>query len=311
MRRTEIVVGLVSIISIALLVGGIIIGKGISIGANKHVLRVRLASSGGLDASSPVVVNGVKRGQVLSVTSNNGSVLVEAEIDDVSDLRADATALVTILEITGGKKLEIMPGTATQSLERGKEIPGRAAADIGGLVTMVGDLSGELITLLHRMDTLSAIVTNLMADGTISANLKSMAADGAVLVHDARLWMQENRADLSTAVKEMKGALADLRKAVNTNEPKLSATLDAIQLRLTELESLLAKGDRAIVGVDSLIVNVNRVIHDVRSNRSFANALLYDTVFRQQMDTLAFKFGRFVEQARVQGVNVNVGLGHK
>jgi phospholipid/cholesterol/gamma-HCH transport system substrate-binding protein len=310
-RRTEIIVGLVSLVGLALLIVGILLGKSVSISSSLKTVKVRLATSGGIEASSPVVVNGVKRGQVVSVLTNNGSVLVGVQLDDVSDLHSDAHALVSILEITGGKKLEIFPGTATGSFDLNREMPGRTAADIGGLVTLVGDVSGDLVVLLRRLDTISAAVTTVMADGTVANNLKSMSADGAILVRDARLWMEENRGDLAASVKDLKGALADLRRAVSNNEPKLTAVLDKLDARLNELQGTLAKGDRTFVKVDSLINSFQGVLADVKTNRSFANAILYDTTFRNQMDTLSFKFGRFVDEARANGVNVNVGIGRK
>ncbi|GMV53224.1 MAG: MCE family protein [Chlorobi bacterium] len=310
-RRTEIVVGIVSIVGVALLIAGILIGKGFNLQTGHTTLTVRLSASGGIDDSAPVVVNGVKRGRVTSVQSDNGSVLLTCDIDHIKDLHPDAHAVVTILEITGGKKLEIIPGTASGRFNPKNELPGRAASDIGGLVTAVGDISGELVILLRRLDTLSAMATGLLADGTLAANLKSAAADGAVLVRDARIWMEENRTDLTVSVRDMKATISDVRRAIQNNEPRLSRTLDKLDGRLTELEAVIAKGDRTIVGVDSLISNVNGVITDIKTNKGLVHTLLYDQNFKKQVDTLSLQLKRFVEHSRVNGVNVNVGIGHR
>jgi phospholipid/cholesterol/gamma-HCH transport system substrate-binding protein len=111
------------VISIALLVIGIMLGKGISFSPTQKSVAIRLATSGGIDAGSPVVVNGVRRGTVTQVSNDNGGVLVTATLDDVSDLRSDAQALVSILEITGGKKIELTPGSAATALNPSAEIP--------------------------------------------------------------------------------------------------------------------------------------------------------------------------------------------
>lgn len=310
-RRTEVVVGLVSIVGAAILILGILLGKGCSFGTSNQTLVVEMPSSGGLDQGSPVVVNGVKRGRVIRIEPKANQVRATVEIDNVADLHADAHALVTILEITGGKKLEIFPGTSSQPFSTTKAIPGRAAIDVGGLVTIIGDVSGDLVTLLRRLDTLTGAANSLLADGTLAANLQSISADGAILAHDARVWLQENQKTLTTSVTELKGTLADVRGAVQRNEPKLSATLDKLDLRLTELQGVISKGNMAIANADSVIRNVNGLVTDVKTNKGLLNAVLYDEPFRRKMDTLLFRINRFVEQARINGMNVNVGLGHK
>nr|MCU0329979.1 MlaD family protein [Candidatus Kapabacteria bacterium] len=132
-RRIEVRVGLVSIVAIVLLVVGILLGKGVSLSGTRQIVSVQLEHSGGLENGSPVVVNGVKRGLVTEVRNEQGGVVAIAEIDGISDLREDVSARVSILEITGGKKLEITPGTRG-SYRVGTVIPGTVAADIVSLV---------------------------------------------------------------------------------------------------------------------------------------------------------------------------------
>ena len=310
-RKTEVVVGLVSIIGIILLVGGILLGEGFAYNPTTKVINLRLDHSGGLEAGSPVVINGVKRGEVSSVATDNGSVLAELELDNVEDLRADATGTVTILEITGGRKVEIHVGTEDGPYDLSKEMQGRTAMDLSALVTLVGDISYDLVKLLRRVDTIAAAITDVMADTAFSSNVKSMASDGAVLIKDTKEWMQQNRDDLSVSVKELRATLTDIREAIDKNEPKLTATLDKVDARLTELEGTLAKADQAILSVDSLAVNVNGIVTDIKTNEGLANALLYSESYKKSLDTLKWRLERFIDAARVNGVKVNVCIGHK
>ena len=310
-RRAEIRVGIVSILGLIVLVGGIFLGKGINVDPAAQQLRIRLPHSGGLESGAPVVVNGVKRGSVVGVDNVDDSVVVTVNVNDINDIHPDASAIVTILEITGGKKVEILPGTAPGQFDPKNEIHGRVAADIGGLITQVGDVSGDLVRLLRRLDTISAAVTELMADGTFATNVKSMAADGAVLIGDAKNWMQTNRENLTVSIRDMRETISDLKAAVKNNEPKLSRVLDKAEKSLADLEGTIAKADKAIVNVDTLITNVNSIVTDVKTNEGLANAILYDSTFKRRVDTLAATLRRFVNSARQNGVNVNVGIGHK
>ena len=109
-KNLELKVGLLSIAAIILLVVGITLVKGISVSISQNVIRLRFEQSAGIQESAPVTINGVKRGSVTKVENDNGSVLISANLSDISDIKEDAFAKITMLEITGGKKIEIFPG---------------------------------------------------------------------------------------------------------------------------------------------------------------------------------------------------------
>lgn len=310
-RSIEIKVGLITLIATILLVGGILLGEKFSITPGGPQIRVRLEHSGGLQSGSPVLVNGVERGKVRDVTTDNGSVLAVVELDDIRDLHEDAYARVTMLEITGGKKVEIFPGLGSGTFDPSKEMRGETASDISDLVTQVGDVSVDLIRLLRRIDTITAAITEVLKDSTFVNNLSSIASDGAILMSDARIWFQANKAELSTTVKDARSAIADLRRVVNENEPALNSALKKLDARLTEMEGTLSKADVALADIDSLIVNANGIVTDIRTNDGFAHAALYDTNFRRRIDTAIMRLNGFVRFARENGVNVNIGVGHK
>lgn len=310
-RKTEIRVGIVSISAILLLLIGIMLGKGISWSTNQHEVRFRLASSGGLEPGSPIVVHGVKRGQVVSVTNHNGGVLVVGQLDDISDLHSDASAVVSILEITGGKKIEVAPGFQTSAFDPNKDIPGVVAADIGSLVTSLGDVSDNAIALVKRLDTLSAALADLARDGTFINNVKTLASDGAMLVTDARMWMQANKSDLTAMVKDLRQISSTLRKTLDKNEPKISELIDHLEKTLSTFDKTLTKADAAFISVDSLVVEVNTVITEVKANKGLLNRIIYDEGLSSQLDSSLAVLKSILQQFQRDGVNVNVGLGHK
>ncbi len=310
-RSTEIKVGIVTLAALLLALGGFMVGRGISFSPNEKVVMFRLPTSGGLDNSSPIVVNGVTRGKVKEIKNENGSVLVLATVNDVSDLHSDATARVSILEITGGKKIEIYPGTDAKPLDISKEIPGVVAADIGSLVGMLGDAGDDAKRVLRRVDTITAALTALLSDGTVIANVKTMADDGAVALHNARLLLEDNRADLNVAVKNLRMISEDVRRIIDKNDPKLTALLDKLDRTISSADGTIARADGAIIKADTLLKNVNDVIVSVKTNDGLVHRILYDTVFANRLDTTIYSLRRFINGARANGVNVNVGIGHK
>jgi len=310
-RKTEIRVGLVSIGAILVLLIGIMLGKDISWTSSQQSVRFRLATSGGLEPGSPIVVSGVKRGQVVSVATNNGGVVVVGQMDDISDLRSDATAVVSILEITGGKKIEIKPGSQSVAFNPNNEIPGAAAADIGTLVTSLGNVSDNAVALVKRLDTLSAALADLARDGSFVNNIKTLASDGALLVSDARSWMETNKSDLTYMVRDLRQISATLKGTLDRNEPKISGLIDHLDRTLSTFDKTLTKADKAFISVDSLVIEVNTVIAEVKANKGILNRVIYDENLSVQLDSSLAILKTILQQFQRDGVNVNVGLGHK
>jgi phospholipid/cholesterol/gamma-HCH transport system substrate-binding protein len=310
-RSTEIRVGIVSILSIALLIGGIMLGKGVSFDPSRKQITIRAESSGGVESGSPIVVNGVKRGQVTSVVNQNGTVLISAEIDDVSDLHADATARVMILEITGGKKIEIIPGTPGKSFDASKEIPGTISADLSQLVATLGDVSGNAVSIVRRLDSLSGTLTELTRDGQLVSDVKTISSEGAVFVKDLRSWFAANKDPLGQSIRDLRAIASQLRTSIDRNEPKVSRLIDRLDATLTSIDGTLVRADKALGGADTLIRRIDSVMIEVRSNKGLINAMVYDVKFAERFDSTLYWIRAILQDARNKGVNVNVGLGHE
>ncbi len=308
-RSTEIKVGLVSIVGIMLLIGGIMLGKGVSFSVTKKVVKIRLENSGGVEAGSPVVVDGVKRGSVLDVRRDNGTVLVEAELDEVNDLHPDASALVTMLEITGGKKVEISSGNEPGQFDLNKEMPGKAAADIPQLVTLLGEVSGPAMNLIMRLDTISAAITALLADGKVMQDIRTMTGEGAVLIGDMRAIVHNNRGDIEAAIRNTRSLVDEIRAAVAKNEPKLSGLLDSLTRTVSSVDGTLAKANGAIVHADTLVGQLNAVMSEIRHGKGTIHGLLYDEGFYRRLDSTMIGLEAFIRTIDTKGVNVNVGIG--
>ena len=265
-------------ISIALLVIGIMLGKGISFSPTQKSVAIRLATSGGIDAGSPVVVNGVRRGTVTQVSNDNGGVLVTATLDDVSDLKSDAQALVSILEITGGKKIELTPGSAATAL---------------------------------NPSAISMSVSDLLRDGSVVANIKTMTNDGALALTDLRVFMENNRGPLTTTVQDLKALTSELRESVHRNEPGVTRIIARTETVVKSLEGTLAKADGAITNVDTLTTRVSAMVNDLRTNKSLLHALMYDDKLFGKLDSTLISLRKVLKDFGRVGVNVNVGLGHR
>lgn len=310
-RSTEIRVGIVSLAAIILLIVGIMLGKGLNMSVSRQTIQISLPTSGGLEAGSPVVVNGVKRGAVTDVRNADGHVVVTADVNDLSDIHADARARVTILEITGGKKVEITPGTEGAFDPARHVMAGSVAADIGSLVTDLGDVSVDVRSLVRRLDSLAGAANGLLADGTVIRDIRTMTAEGALLVTDLRQFVADNRGRLETTLRDAGSLVNEVRAVVKNNDPRLTNLLDQLDRTVGDVRSTMGKADGAIVRADSLIASLQTVVNDVRTNEGPVNKLLYDKNLARRLDSTFNQLDAVIRQIKRHGVNVNVGIGHR
>ncbi len=310
-RTKEIKVGIVSFIGIILLIIGIALGKGFSVSIDQKLVKFRFPNSGGIKISAPVVVNGVKRGSVQSITNDKQSVIIEAFVSSPADFRSDVSARITILEITGGKKIEINPGKSPQSFDLANEISGTTAADIGDLVALVGDVSGDAVALIRRLDTIAAAGTELLADGKFIADLKETATEANSLARNANTLLDDNYQYLSQSIKNIRILTGDLKDAVQKHEPSVGRIINQLQVVLDDTKSFLSGADSVAASATILINNIDDIAREIRNGSGFASKLLFDPDFMRQMDSTLTEMSKLIYQINNHGVNVNIRLGSR
>lgn len=310
-RRQEIQVGLASLVAILLLLGGVLWGEGLfsAVANGENEVRFMFPSSGGIKPSNPVTYKGVTKGKVESVELKGDSVLVVATIEDISDLKSDVSARITMLEITGGKKLEIIPGESDQALERGQIIRGIATADLGQLIAEVGSISGDAKNLVLRLDTISASATELLRDGKFIDDLKYSVGEARVFVDNANAMLIENRSSLRNSLNNAETLTADLRSAIERNTPAVEMLLDSLNYTVSNANKMIYGVEGSVENADRLLVDLRSMLEDIKANESALNMLMYDKEFAMKLDSAMTTFGDFIKLVEEHGVNVNLRLG--
>lgn len=307
-RSTEIKVGIIAIGAIVILIVGITLGKGINVAGDKKLIPIRFANAGGIELGAPVWINGVQRGSVMEVKPEGDSVLVRVTLDKASDLHADVGARVTILELTGGKKIEMLPGNSP-TMWNGQEIKGQSVPDFGEMLALVGDLGGDAKVLVRRLDTITASLTTLLADGTFIKGLRQTANDAGATVAALRTLIENNKGNLQASIANMRSLSEDLRTMVKDNEPAVTALIHKLDAAATTAQKIITSADSTLTRVDKLVLNVDGIVQDVRRGEGSIGKLLYDKSLAVKLDSTMSNMQIFIDQVSKHGVNVNLRLG--
>ncbi|MCX8050668.1 MAG: MlaD family protein [Chlorobi bacterium] len=307
-QRTYVKVGAITLAAVVLLLLGITIGRGVNISTAPVQLRIRAASADGLEVGAPVWINGIKRGTVVSVRPDGDSVLIVAGIDDATMLRADAFARIAMLEITGGKRLDIVPGTSAARWN-GTTLRAESYGNLTDMFGQLGGLASRAGVVIDRLDTTIRAANAVLADRTVQEQLRQTIEQSSQLVAELRQMVETNRATVERIVADVGAIGRELRDAIEHNRPTVERLLERLDRTSAELESLAQKASRLATSADTTLSQLNALLGDLRSQRTVLGKLLYDEQLASSLDTTLRRIGGLVDTISRFGVNVNVRLG--
>lgn len=307
-RKTEIKVGIVSLVGIGLLVIGLILAKGCNVNVSNQTVKFRFPNSGGLSLSNPVVVNGVKRGYVTSIQNNNGSVLVEATIDNMSDIYSDASGIISILEITGGKKIELNPGKSGIAFNVINEIPGKTGKDLADLVYIIGDMSDDLVRVFHRLDTMTTKLSDIVSAEGFTDKVLNIVNNTDILISDAKNLLNRNLDEINAIISDINELTGNLKKDYKKYEPKLDSLLTKLDVTLLSADKLLGKLDTTMSSANGMLADAKDITGEIKGGKGLVSRMIYDKNFSTKLDSTIVNVDKLINMLLEYGVKVRVRL---
>lgn len=295
-RKTDIRVGLTVIVSLLLLIWILGWAKNFSLNSNRTKVTVKFQNVAGLEVGDNVTVNGVRKGFVEDIMMKNDFVLVKVSLDPDTDLRSNAVFSVMMLDLMGGKKVEILPGNADEKINLKQVQNGSFSADVPSVMVMIGKLENELPMMFKQVNQSLTSLNEYLGDKNLQSDVKTAAS---------------NLVEISSQLKEV--------IAENRNQIKL-LTSNSVQLT-TEAKDFFAKNKESlhttIVDVsalvkktDSFITKLDEIVVETKDQKNAAGKLLYDdklvTDLKETLQTVKELVKILTEQLKTEGVNVDL-----
>ena len=307
-RAIELKVGIVTLAAIIIFIVGMILSSDMTV-TDSQIVNFRFPNSGGVKQSSPVMVNGVKRGSVVSVKNDGPTVLISAEIDDLSDFKTDASARITILEITGGKKIDVFPGRSSDLFSPHNEITGTTPGDIAEVVAMFGEVADNAKNLIKSLDTITSVTAELLGDKNTTVQLRNIIANTNSTMARMNRFLANNLGDIDATVANLKTISEELKLSFSKNSPKIDSLIIKFDQTVDYTSGLLKSAESAISKSDLLLDDLNHISKAVSQGDGLANKLIYGKKFANNLDSTMIRLNELIEKLDEHGVNVNVRLG--
>jgi len=285
-------VGIAVFGAVIIFVGGVILLRGIDLRSKQYSLTVLYRNVNGLKAGDIVSVAGLAVGQVESMNFSGRDIHVDLSIQAKVRLPRDSRAVVKSETIMGGKYVEILPGADSLMVQNGDSLSGTYEADLSELTSTLAPISSDVLGILENINAtldeptrrkIQEIVVNLEQTSSRLEELVRLSrprADSAMddvssSAHD----LSEFARTLDTIavgqkdnIKQGMSSFRETASNLSRVSAKLETTADLLNAVLAKMgkgEGTLGKlvrDEKLYNDIDSLSVNLNRLIVDMREN---------------------------------------------
>jgi len=270
----EAKVGIIGIASIAVLIWGLNYLKGRNIFNSTYNLYAFYQESGGIESSSPVLINGVKIGYVEEVvlrTNEAPSIKLILNIEKQYRIGEGSVAELISADLLGTKAIRIVTSGNQIEMQDHDTLQGRIEPDIiSSLQERIFPILEKTEQLAQSLDTLSRQMERLFSQDALSQSLDNIAgltsslkasfSTGGSLDNSFR-----NLESFTTVLEEEKEEMASMVRNLNLIS-----------------ESLARAGiDTLSSGMTSVLLQFDQMLEQINTGNSSAGKLIYSDTLHE------------------------------
>ncbi len=297
-RKTEIKVGITVVFGLIILLWIFGWAKNFSLSSNSFIIKVKFDNVSGLEVGDQVTVNGMRKGFVQDMKVGANNVLVELSIEKDIVLKEDATFAVSMLDLMGGKKVEVFPGKSTIDFDKTKIAQGTFYSDIPSAMSLFGSVQDDLVTVLKDVKISLSSLNKIVSDDKFNDDLKKSLSNLVLLTDKINSMLNENRNEIKTLTANA------VELSERTNE-LLTDNADNINILFSDLKSLVKKSDE-------LLTDLNTLTSETINQQNNIGKLLYDKEIFKKLNTTLERVDELtsilIDQLKNEGINVDANI---
>jgi phospholipid/cholesterol/gamma-HCH transport system substrate-binding protein len=297
-RKAEIKVGITVIAGFIIFLWIFGWAKNFTLSAHRKEVTVEFSSVAGLGIGDPVTINGVRKGYVDDMKISNNKVITYLNFDPDIILHQDAKFSVMMLDLMGGKKIEVNPGSSATDLDYKQLQHGNFEGDVASAMAMLGTVQSDLVDVVREVKVSLTALNKTLTDQKFTNELKASVTNLSKLTENLNMLVKNNSADINKLLKTGSELAKDVDGFVVKNRDSISVTLSSVHTVLNTSKDLLEK--------------INRMVDETNSGRNNLGKLMNDpelmndlkATISQAKDLTKLLF----EQLKSKGVEVNAHI---
>ena len=273
----EAKIGLVSIVSLALLYLGINYLKGVNLFKPVNHYYVAFSNVKGVTVSSPVFVEGFKVGLVREISydyDTTGKISVLVSLED--KMRINKGSYITVVNsFLGGAELHIHLNTFVDDyFHSGDTIEGRMETDM--MTSVQENLLPGIEQMMPKLDSILGGLQPLVNHPALTQSLAHVEQTTASLEHSSRRLDQLLAKDVPVIVENLKGITANFESVSGQlKELDLAGTMRTVNATLANLKLTTDKLNSADNSL-GLLLNDRQLYDNLNGTMENASLLLLD-----------------------------------
>ena len=297
-KKTEIRVGITVLLGVIILLWILGWAKNFSITPTENTVKVQFSNTAGLEIGDAVTVNGVRKGFVEDLAIKGENVVVTLKIDNKVVLKEDAGFAVSMLDLMGGKKVEISPGSSGKLLDYSQVQAGTFYADIPYVMSMVGTFQEDISSTISDLKITLTSLNNYLSDKKLNEDIKSSMSNLSEVTKKLNILIDENRDNLKKLTANTAELTEETKKFINENKESLNTSVKGLQSVLSNTDSLLAKLNIFTDELKNRQNNLGKIIYDEK---------IYDDL-SQSLKQLNELTKIMIEQLKDDGLKVDADI---
>ena len=273
----EAKIGLVSIVSLALLYLGINYLKGVNLFKPVNHYYVAFSNVKGVTVSSPVFVEGFKVGLVREISydyDTTGKISVLVSLED--KMRINKGSYITVVNsFLGGAELHIHLNTFVDDyFKSGDTIEGRMESDM--MTAVQENLLPSIERMMPKLDSILGGLQTLVNHPALTQSLAHVEQTTASLAHSSRQLDQMLAKDVPVIVENLKGITTNFESVSGQLKAlDLAGTMQAVDATLANLKLTTDKLNSADNSL-GLLLNDRQLYDNLNGTMENASILLLD-----------------------------------
>lgn len=261
-RKAEIKVGITVIVAILILLWLFGWAKNYNISGSQKELLIRFDNIAGLEIGDRVTINGIRRGSVESFLNDGNTVIVKTLMDGDAELKEDAQFTILMLDLMGGKKIEIIPGTSGNPIDYSQIQNGYFSGDISTAMAMLSSVQGDLVDVIKEVKISLNNMNEIIADEEFSGNVKTSVENINKLSIQLSRLIESNKEDISGLISSSKNLTESANSLITENKEQIGETIKRLNEFINNSNTLVNKIDESISEIKNKENNLGKILYD-------------------------------------------------
>lgn len=271
--KTEIKVGIMVVAGTLVFLWVLGWAKNFSLSASEKYVKISFPTVAGLEIGDPVTINGVRKGSVEDFQIEAEDVIVKVKLDSDADLREDASFAISMLDLMGGKKINISPGESPEKINYDKIQQGQFEADIPYVLSVLGNMQEDLNGTIKDVKITLTSLNDYLTDQKMNENIKISVKNLRDLTHKLNLLIDRNQDDLRQITSNTVQLTNDAKELLHNNKESLESSVNELQSVLRESDSLLTKLNLMADETMNRKNNLGKILYDEEMYNSLTGTL--------------------------------------